>query len=254
MQSTNKSNEVIEDYEPLLELRAAFENGDKQAFEGVLEEISTELADEYRVKIDDKVKRWASATVALRFEDAAPTRVYIQAKMLYRDGFYEATIMVARSIAEMFCYDRIDRVPNPFGGRDEIERKNFRSLLRWLHENDSSVNDTVFKNLNSLYDLGNNYVHPKAGHAKEDSLKALHLIGESLFEVYGVRGIDDLIGKTVRTPYADFPDICGGHNFLLFAFTSPQAALEHSRRHYKSKKDLDRLHSKAVIGKSEKPT
>jgi hypothetical protein len=114
---------------------------------------------------------------------------------------------------------------HPFGTREQIEQKKFRPLLRWLFENDASVSQRVFTNLNALYDLGNNYVHPKAGHdAKEDSLKALHLIGESLFEIYGVRGIDDLIGKKLRTPYSDFPDICGGHNFWLIGFASPQTA------------------------------
>ena len=120
--------------------------------------------------------------------------------------------------------------------REQIEQKNFRPLIKWLLENDAWVSQRVFTNLNALYDLGNSYVHPKAGHdAKEDSLRALHLIGESLFEIYGVRGIDDLIGKKLRTPYSDFPDICGGHNFWLVGFGSPQAALEHSRRHHKSK-------------------
>lgn len=126
---------------------------------------------------------------------------------------------------------------NPFGTREQIEKKNFRPLLKWLGENDPLVNSKVFNNLNSLYDLGNNYVHPKAGqHAKEDSLKALHLIGESLFEVYGIRGVDELIGKKLRTPYSDFPDICGGHNFWLVGFTSPEAALKHSRRYDKPKR------------------
>ena len=229
--------EILEDYEPLIELRNAYERGDKQTFDGVLAEISSELADEYRAKIEDKVKRWATATVVQRFDDTAATRAYIQAKMLYRDGFYEATIMIARSIAEMFCYDRLDRMPNPFGTREQIEQKNFRPLLKWLNENDPSVNSKVFDNLNSLYDLGNNYVHPKAGYdAKEDSLKALHLIGESLFEVYGIRGIDELVGKKLRTPYSDFPDICGGHNFWLVGFTSPEAALEHGRRYQNPKR------------------
>lgn len=156
--------------------------------------------------------------------------------MLYRDGFYQATIMVSRSIAEMICYDRLDCMTNPFGTRDEVERKNFRTLLKWLFENDSLVTQKVFGNLNGLYDLGNNYVHPKAGQNPEgDSLRALHLIGESIFEIYGVKSFDEMIGKTVRTPYADFPDICGGHNFWLTAFTSPQAALEHPRRHSKRK-------------------
>jgi hypothetical protein len=234
MPESNQETAILEDYEPLLELRSAFERGEKQAFEGALEEISSELADEYRTKIEDKALRWATATVMLHFYDSAPTRSYIQAKMLYRDGFYEATIMVARSIAEMICYDRLDHLTHPFGNREQIERKNFRQLIKWLSENDSSVNQTVFTNLNDLYDLGNNYVHPKAEQQpKVDSLRALHLIGQSIFEIYGVMSVEEMIGKTIRTPYSDFPDICGGHNFLLTGFTSPEAALDHSRRHQK---------------------
>jgi hypothetical protein len=100
-----------------------------------------------------------------------------------------------RQIRVIRGYDDDDFI-EALGSRDEIERKNFRKLLRWLYENDSALNEKVFKNLNSLYDLGNNYVHPKAGHdAKEESLKALHLIGESLFQVFGVGGVDDLIGR-----------------------------------------------------------
>jgi hypothetical protein len=237
MPDTNQENAILEDYEPLLELRSAFEHGEKQAFDSALEEISSELADEYRAKIEDKVLRWSTTTVVLRFYDSAPTRSYIQAKMLYRDGFYEATIMVARSIAEMICYDRLGGLTHPFGNREHIERKNFRQLIKWLFKNDSSVNQTVFTNLNDLYDLGNHYVHPKAGQQpKDDSLKALQLIGESIFEIYGVASVDEMIGKTIRTPYSDFPDTCGGHNFMLTAFTSPQAAIEHSRRHHKAQR------------------
>ncbi len=156
--------------------------------------------------------------------------------MLYRDGFYEATIMVSRSIAEMICYDRLDGVAHPFGSVQQIERKSFRDLTKWLSANDHRITKTVFDNLNSLYDLGNNYVHPKAGqNAKDDSLKALHLIGESVFEIYGVKSFDEMIGRTVRTPYTDYPDICSGTNFLLTAFTSPEAAKEHTRRHRSTK-------------------
>lgn len=105
----------------------------------------------------------ATATVVLRFYDRAPVRTYIQTKMLYRDGFYEATIMVSRSIAEMICYDRLDGVVHPFGSVQQVERKNFRDLIKWLSSNDHRITTTVFDNLNALYDVGNNYVHPKAG-------------------------------------------------------------------------------------------
>ena len=152
--------------------------------------------------------------------------------MLYRDGFYEATIMVSRSIAEMICYDRFDGAAHPFGTVQQVERKCFRDLIKWLAANDHRITTKVFNNLNSLYDLGNNYVHPKSSqNPKDDALKALHLIGESVFEVYGLKSYNEMVGRTIRTPYTDFPDICGGGNFLLVAFTSPLGALEHGHRH-----------------------
>jgi hypothetical protein len=234
----DKHTEILEDYEPLLELRAAYEERNRAAYDGVLRELSKGLADEYRAKIEDKVRRWASATVVLRFYDRPPARAYIQAKMLYRDGFYEATIMVARSIAEMICYDRLDGVPHPFGTMQQVERRCFRDLIKWLADKDHRITTKVFDNLASSYDLGNNYVHPKAGkNAKEDSLKALHSIGESVFEVYGVKSFDELIGRTLRTPYADYPDICGGTNFFLTGFVSVAAAMAHQQRHNRAAPD-----------------
>jgi len=80
---------------------------------GVYRELMEELADESAQKIEEKVSRWANALWVLRFYDRPPARAYLQAKMLYRDGFYEATIMSRRSIAEMICYDRLDGVSHP---------------------------------------------------------------------------------------------------------------------------------------------
>src|SRR5438270_818898 len=207
MPEIDQHTEILEDHEPLLELRAAYETRNRAAYDGVLHELAQELADEYRAKIEDKVRRWASATVVLRFYDRPPARAYIQAKMLYRDGFYEATIMVSRSIAEMICYDRLDGVVHPFGTMQQVERKCFRDLVKWLATNDRRITTKVFDNLNALYDLGNNYVHPKAGqNAKDDSLTALHLIGEAVFEVYGAKSCEELVGRALRTPYSDYPD------------------------------------------------
>lgn len=220
---------VIEDYEPLAEIREAFHAGAREVFERTLRSLADELASEYRANIEEKICRWATSTIVLRFYDRPPPRAYIQAKMLYRDGFYEATIMVARSTAEMVCYDRLDGLQHPFGTVQQVEKRGFRELVRWLVGNDQRLTQTAFDRLNALYDLGNNYVHPKAGqNAKDDSLKALHLLGEAIFEVYGVKSIDDLVGRTMKTPYADYPDICSGSNFLLSGFLTPEAATAHA--------------------------
>ena len=137
--------------------------------------------------------------------------------------------MVSKSIAEMICYDRLDRVQHPFGTREQVERKNFRQLIDWLLNNDGTVTLKVFNSLSALYDLGNQYIHPKSGqNPKDDSLKALHLIGESVFEIYGVKTVGEMVGKGIRTPYTDFPDICSGQNFMLEVFLTPEAAREDS--------------------------
>jgi hypothetical protein len=132
MPELDHQTEILEDYEPLLELKAACDSQNRPLFDQLLRELSEELAHEYRVKIDEKVCRWATATVVLRFFDRPPVSAYIQAKMLYRDGFYEATIMICRSIAEMVCYDRLDCFSHPFGTIQDVERKSFRDLIRWL--------------------------------------------------------------------------------------------------------------------------
>src|SRR5438552_18648905 len=136
MPEIDQHTESLEDYEPLLELKDAYAAGNRAAFEGVYRELIEELANEYRAKIEEKVSRWANATAVLRFYDRPPARAYIQAKMLYRDGFYEATIMVSRSIAEMICYDRLDGAAHPFGTLQQIERKCFRDLIKWLAANE----------------------------------------------------------------------------------------------------------------------
>lgn len=219
MPELDQHTEILEDYEPLLNLKSACELQNRPQFDRLLHELSEELANEYRVKIGEKVCRWANATVVLRFFDRPPVGAYIQAKMLYRDGFYEATIMVCRSIAEMVCYDRLECFSHPFGTIQDVERRSFRDLIKWLLQNDARITKKVFDNLNAMYDLGNNYVHPKAGQcSKDDSIKALHLVGESVFEVYGVKSIDEMIGRTIKTAYADFVDICGGTNFWMTGF------------------------------------
>ncbi|RZM24567.1 MAG: hypothetical protein EOO88_22405, partial [Pedobacter sp.] len=69
--------------------------------EHTFERISNALKKEYIENSDDKLNRWIEVTAALWFRDVAPVRFYLQAKMLYRDGFYEAAIILSRSICEM---------------------------------------------------------------------------------------------------------------------------------------------------------
>lgn len=84
MSEIDQQTEIIEDFEPLLELRGAYEAGNQSAFDGVLSELKDALANEYREKIGDKVLRWASATVVQRFYDRPPPRIYTSKNALSR--------------------------------------------------------------------------------------------------------------------------------------------------------------------------
>ena len=64
---SDQSPEILEDFEPLLNLKKALECGDRKRFDRLLCEISAELVDDYRTQIKDKVCRWATATVVPRF-------------------------------------------------------------------------------------------------------------------------------------------------------------------------------------------
>ena len=223
---------ILEDFEQLLEARHALLQGDQKRYDRIVGEIEKELAAEYCTQLPKKIHRWVDATVVQYFEDSPPVRFYIQAKMLFRDGFYEATVMLCRSAAEMICYHQLDGAAHPFGTSEEVEKKNFRKLLKWLFENDPKVDETCFNALNRLYDIGNNYVHPKAGqNPSEDSIEALHCLGPALSIIYGLKCVEDMIGRTVRSPYSDFPDINSGMNFMLTAFATSEAAEKHSSRH-----------------------
>ena len=52
--------------------------------------------------------------------------------MLYRDGFYEASIVVSRSVCEMICYDLLSKLQHPFGDLDEIEVPMYRAFVNFL--------------------------------------------------------------------------------------------------------------------------
>ena len=241
MAAIDKSTDVLEEFETLLELSAALRQQQLPKSEKILAEVADELADEYRLTMRSKIIRWASASVVQYLFDKRPVQFFFQAKMLYRDGYYEATIMLCRSIGEMICYDRLDGISHPFGSVEQMEKRSFRELLRWLNANDSLITSTVFQHLNDAYDIGNNYVHPKSGQTpSSDSIKMVHLVGQALFEVYGLKSFDDLVGRKIRSAYIDFPDINSGQNFVMNVFASPTAAAEHLERHNKpDQKDLE---------------
>lgn len=52
--------------------------------------------------------------------------------MLYRDGFYEASIILSRAVCEMICYDLLSKTLHPFGDIELIEVPIFRVFVNFL--------------------------------------------------------------------------------------------------------------------------
>ncbi len=124
--------DIVSDFEELLKLKEFQRDNEKKPYECTYEQISKSLSNEYVENIDEKIRRWLSVTHFLYFEDVVPVKFYLQAKMLFRDGFYEAAITISRSICEMICYEILTRQNHPFGTYEELELENFRTLVKFL--------------------------------------------------------------------------------------------------------------------------
>jgi hypothetical protein len=120
---------ILQEYEYLFGAAKAQSQNKRENAESFINDIRKDLSGEYNDNIDEKIQRWIDVTRIHMFFESRPVEFFIQTKMLYRDGFFEATIMMGRSVCEMVCYDPLDSVAHPFGNRQEVERVNFRRKL-----------------------------------------------------------------------------------------------------------------------------
>lgn len=125
-------DDIISDFEELFKLKEFYKDQKKEPFECTFEQISHSLKEEYIANIDDKIDRWVKISHVLYFKDVLPVRFYFQAKMLFRDGFYEAAITLSRSICEMICYEKLTQMTHPFGNYNDLELESFRTLVKYL--------------------------------------------------------------------------------------------------------------------------
>jgi len=123
---------VVQEFEYLTKASRAINKDDIESAKQYISIIEQDLKGEYIDNIKDKVERWIEITKYEMFRECTPVNFYIQAKMLYRDGYYEAAIMLSRSICEQFCYDYLSSIPNKFKDRQEIEETNFRTLINYI--------------------------------------------------------------------------------------------------------------------------
>jgi hypothetical protein len=223
---------ILQEYEYLFGAAKAQSQNKKEHGESFLNDIRKDLSREYNDNVDEKIQRWIDVTRVYMFFESRAVEFFIQSKMLYRDGFFEATIMMCRCTCEMVCYDLLDSVVHQFGNRQEVEKVNFRKLVKHLFKTTNSLSQTSFDLMNGIYDIGNNYIHPKVNqNPKVDSKKCVLDLGTVLYETYGVKPHHRLKGKTVKTAYTAFPNICKSYHLVMDVFLTPEAAAEDAKRY-----------------------
>lgn len=286
-------SDILQEFEELLRLREHYFRGDKLMHDASFDQIKKALGSEYVDNIDEKIVRWINVTKAEYFYNKPPVIPYFEAKMLFRDGYFESVVSMSRIICEMICVEILTRIAHPFGSNQEIEQESFRVLLKFCAIPKTLTKDTfnnisgtlvngtdeskLFKSsysksgqsyifklengktaknlnkllgvietvgsvsydnfsaesyryLNEIYDLASDYLHGREKlNPEEESFKCLDKIGFALFELYGVKKFDDLIGKTIETAYSKFPKIHTGTNFWIVSYATPEAALKATR-------------------------
>lgn len=211
---------VLSEYENLLRTKKAFFAGCRLRHEKYLSEVRKDLGNEYLDNIEEKITRWIDVTNFMYFRESKPVEFYIQAKMLYRDGFFEATVTMARTICEMICYDLL---PHPLPS--DIKDYDFRKLLNYIFRKQKLLGRKSKGILHKVYDIGNNYVHPKPNeNPRADARECLTKLGQVIFDIYGVPEVGS--GMTIQTAYEKFPDICKCYHLLIDFHTSLEDAIK----------------------------
>ncbi|NSW45192.1 MAG: hypothetical protein HPY79_05205 [Bacteroidales bacterium] len=192
------NKEYISEFEELLKIKDFHNNKKmKMAFDCTYEKIAKSIKEEYTQNISEKINRWVSVTHVQYFKDTKCIRYYFQAKMLYRDGFYEAAIILSRSISEMICYDLLSKTSHPFGDLDSLDIPMFRTFVDFLvipkeiEKNDfdaqiiKKIDDLNIRNLlksSYLLDKQNNKYYYKIENGKGKSnlkriIEAINFVG-----------------------------------------------------------------------------
>lgn len=131
--------------------------------------------------------------------DTKSVKLYHQAKELYCLGYFESAIMVCRATAEYLANEIFVEQVDIHGERETIEQIaediDFRKIVNnflYSPKRPKKFIDESSKNLfNSLYDLGNKWIHPNLSKQKKleidaESKKAIEMLRELINSLRGV--------------------------------------------------------------------
>lgn len=121
---------IISENENLLKLKKFYLNKKNYAFDCTLELLKQNIISECHRNIKQKILRWADVSNILYYENVELVKYFFYSKLLFRDGYYKASIMLNRSICEMICYELISNLDSIL--KNNMEELNFRILIKYL--------------------------------------------------------------------------------------------------------------------------
>lgn len=214
--------QIVSDYEELFKFKKFAQNRNesslkKRAYECTYERLKNDLKNQYSENLDDKINRWLDISQVQYFQDVLPITFYIQAKMLYRDGFYEAAISVSRSICEMICYEELAKTQHSFGDitiadkhspgftmlkqflllPKRIEKSIFqKEIISKINDTDPTNKDSNFiKSSYQLNKLDNHYQLKTINAKKDENLNRFMKVFKDINFPYFETFTDDILQK-----------------------------------------------------------
>lgn len=181
----------------------------------ISDEVAAEtLLEKFRPSLSAIGKRRKQLKTGIYY-DTPSVALYDQAKDLYCLGYFVSTIMVCRSTAEYLAYEIFIEEVELDGEREILEAiaggLDFRKIVNdFLHnkKNGYQIIDSKTHDLfNKLYDLGNQWIHPKKVkkgiRIEDEALTAIEVLGSLLSSLRDVMNDYDISeGKFIKKPTA----------------------------------------------------
>jgi len=145
-------------------------------------EFSDYQIQKYRDRIDEeKMSRYLKglSSPLLDPEKAGPfLSFYIEARDLYREGFFHSCIAMCRITAEKMCEALVDIAKISPEDKERLLSLRFYDLV-WVMLKLNIINSEIFDNLDNIRKIGNNYIHPKGSiNPSLDSENVINSLGK----------------------------------------------------------------------------
>jgi len=123
---------------------------------------------------------------------------YMEARDLYREGFFHSCIAMCRITAEKMCETLVDVADITADDKTRLLNLRFYDLV-WVMLKLNIIHPDIFTELNDIRKIGNNYVHPKESiNPSIDSENVINSLGKLINRTSDILNQYDIIqGKLI---------------------------------------------------------